>query len=240
MTTQDRTAIPRFDRPAFARPADEVLGAADATVPAQRPLPALDDPPPSPVLASVDEPLVPVEHRRIRVLSNYWHAGWGHAVPGAWLRAGAMTRLGECANALPEPYGLAVFDAWRPLVLQSELWHAAYDDPGLPPGFVADPNPDPRTPPPHLTGGTVDLTLTYEGTPLALGTDFDDFRDVAATAALEDVPGVDRELRRMLFWAMHAVGFVVLHCEWWHFEYGTRRWAALTGRSPLYGPASLP
>jgi D-alanyl-D-alanine dipeptidase len=39
---------------------------------------------------------------------------------------------------------------------------------------------------------------------------------------------------------MRSGGFVVLHCEWWHFEFGTRRWAAITGNAPRYGAASLP
>ena len=103
---------------------------------------------------------------------------------------------------------------------------------------MAEPIADPRTPPPHLTGGTVDLTLTLDGTPLALGTGFDDFTPEAYTESLEQTPGASRELRRLLYRAMRDAGFVVLHCEWWHFEYGTRRWAAITGNHPLYGPAA--
>jgi zinc D-Ala-D-Ala dipeptidase len=192
-----------------------------------------------PVLVTIDEPLVPVEHRRVRVLGNYWHAGWEHAVAGAWLRSGAMERLAAVADALPSGFGLAVFDAWRPLALQAVLYDAAYSDPNLPPGFVSYPDLDPTTPPPHLTGGTVDLSLTYDGTPLALGTGFDDFTDAARSDAWEHTPGVDRELRRMLFWRMRDADFILLDCEWWHFEYGTRRWAGIRGTQPIYGPASL-
>jgi D-alanyl-D-alanine dipeptidase len=204
------------------------------------PLPALIDPAYPPVTDPDDEPLVRVAHRRIRVLSNYWHAGWANAIPTTWLRGEAMERLGHVADHLPERLGLAIFDAWRPLTLQAELWNAAYAEPGLPPGYVADPNPDPAAPPPHLTGGTVDLTLTLDGTPLALGTGFDDFTDLAAADSLEAVPGASRELRRLLTDAMRGGGFVVLHCEWWHFEFGTRRWAAITGNTPRYGPALHP
>ena len=46
-----------------------------------------------------------------------------------------------------------------------------------------------------------------------------------------------RELRRLLYRTMHDAGFVVLHCEWWHFEFGTRRWAAIRSERPRYGPA---
>lgn len=234
------TGPERFLLPCFTESAESVVHRCGYTPLAQAPLPAFRDPETTPVLESRDEPLVPLQHRRIRVLSNYWHAGWDHALPTTWLRAEALDRLGWAADRLPERLGLAVFDAWRPLALQAELFDAAYHEPGLPPGYVAKPVADPSTPPPHLTGGTVDLTLTLDGIPLALGTGFDDFTHRAGAAALEPEPGPSRDLRRLLYRAMHDVGFVVLHCEWWHFEFGTRRWAALTGTAPLYGPASLP
>lgn len=207
---------------------------------AQLALPALIEPILPAVEASIEEPLVEVLHRRIRVLGNYWHAGWARALPGAWLRAEVYQRVVRAVEALPEGFGFAIFDAWRPLPLQAELFDAAYTDPGLPPGYVADPVADRRHPPPHLTGGTVDITLTFEGIPLALGTDFDDFTAAAATRSLEGTAGIERELRRLLYHSLHAVGFVVLDCEWWHFEYGTPRWAGIVGAQPIYGPAALP
>jgi zinc D-Ala-D-Ala dipeptidase len=229
--------VPRFDQPCFTCSPSEIgLDAPESVA-----LPVLVEPIEKlPVVAPSDEPLVPVEHRRIRVLGNYWHAGWDHAVPGAWLRIGAMERLAAVADGLPSRFGLAVFDAWRPLALQSVLYDAAYADPDLPPGFVSYPDTDPTTPPPHLTGGTVDLSLTFDGTPLALGTVFDDFTDAARSDSCESTPGPDRELRRMLFWRMRDADFVLLDCEWWHFEFGTRRWAAIRGAPPIYGPAGLP
>jgi D-alanyl-D-alanine dipeptidase len=190
------------------------------------------------VVHPVDEPLVAIEHRRIRNLHAYWHAGWYHARPVSLLRAEAMRRLSAVVEPMPDRFGLAVFDAWRPLALQVELYEAAYSDPAMPPGFVAPPSDHPKTPSPHLTGGTVDLTLTIDGIPMALGTRYDDFTGLAAVAALEGAAGPDRDLRRLLYWAMRAQGFVVLAGEWWHFEYGTRRWAAIRGCAPLYGPAS--
>jgi len=230
----------RFLLPCYTRPAHEVVHECGYHVPPGAPLPSMLDPEYPWVEHPSDERLVPLADRRIRVLSNYWHAGWDAALPTTWLREGAFDRLLHAADRLPERLGLAIFDAWRPLALQAELYDAAYHEPGLPDGFVAEPIPDPGTPPPHLTGGTVDLTLTLDGTPLALGTGFDDFTSAAFTESLEQVPGEARELRRLLYGAMRSAGFVVLHCEWWHFEFGTRRWAAITGNRPLYGPAELP
>jgi D-alanyl-D-alanine dipeptidase len=192
--------------------------------------------PPNP--AGAGERLVTPEHRRIRLLAAYWHAGWRHAGPRVRVRAGVARRLGAVADALPDRFGLAIFDGWRPLALQREIFDVAYADASLPPGFVSPPSADPATPPPHPTGGAVDLTLTFDHEPLALGTAFDDFTAAAHAAAFEGAPGRVRELRRLLFWAMRAGGFVVLDCEWWHFEYGTRLWAALEGSPPRYGAAA--
>lgn len=199
-----------------------------------------------------DDPLVAVSGPGLRVLGAYRTEGWPNTVSGGYLRASVVERLARVAAALPDPFALAIFDAWRPLALQAALYDAAYADPALPPGFVAEPDPDPATPPAHLTGATVDLTLSFDGVPLALGTGFDDFTAAAhadrfeTDAAEPTAIGVEaerrvviRDLRRLLVAAMGAEGFVVLHNEWWHFEHGTRYWAAVTGASPRFGPATL-
>jgi D-alanyl-D-alanine dipeptidase len=230
--------MPRFDEPLLTRPGAEVCLELGVQPPPQRPIPDLVEPDSAPeVTDPVLEDLVRISHPRIAVLENYRRAGWVHARADAWLRPSALARLVATADQLPDRWGLCVFDAWRPLRLQEELYDAAYGNPGLPPGFVSEPDPDPATPPPHLTGGTVDCSLTLDGIPLGLGAGFDDFTDRARADSLESEPGVNRELRRWLYWLMREVGFVVLDCEWWHFEYGTRRWAAITGEMPLFGPA---
>ena len=225
--------------------ADELADLTPDTLPASSrppigPLHEPDTMPPAPPARVGDEPLVRPDHRRIRLLRPYFHEGWQHARPDTWIRAGVADRLGMVADALPDGFGLAIFDAWRPLALQAELFDAAYGDDRLPPGFIADPDPDPSTPPAHLTGGAVDLTLTWRSAPLALGTPFDDFTPRAAAAALESEPGPSRELRRLLVGAMRSAGFIVLDIEWWHFEWGTRRWAAIRDEPCRYGAASPP
>ncbi|MDH4309919.1 MAG: D-alanyl-D-alanine dipeptidase [Acidimicrobiia bacterium] len=228
--------MPRFDHPELTVDPRTL----DVAPPLRAALPAMSEPVEQPVVtAPLDEPLVAVEHPNIAVIDAYHRAGWSAARSGTWIRAGAFDRLVAAVEQLPSGFGLSVFDAWRPLELQAEIYEAAYAAPGLPPGFVAPPSADPERPPPHLTGGTVDLTLSYEGRSLALGTGFDAFTPEAAATAFEDSPGMVRDLRRLLYWSMRSAGFVVLNQEWWHFEYGTRRWAALTGAPPLYGPALL-
>ena len=233
--------MPPFLQPHLTVDPAVVGGAVPRAEDVARPLPLLVDPDPMPdVVEPIDEPLVALVHPRITTVEAYRGAGWATALPGTWVRESVLTRLATVAEGLPEPWGLHVFDAWRPLTLQAELFDAAYGDPGLPEGYISEPRTDVRTPPPHLTGGTVDLTLSFAGQPLALGTGFDDFTPAATTAHHEMTPGPVRDLRRALYWAMRRGGFVVLHCEWWHFEFGTRRWAGLTGGRARFGPAAPP
>ena len=186
----------------------------------------------------VQADLVMVAHPRIRVMGAYWHEGWPHAVAGAWLRPTVRERMYDACEQLPEGFGLAVWDAWRDPRLQAVLHDRVYRDGDLPPGFVAYPDPDPRHCPPHATGGTIDLTLTWRNVALSLGTGFDAFVPQAAAAALEpDGPPIERDLRRLLARVMKSCGFVPHPQEWWHWEYGTRYWAAATGNEVLYGHA---
>lgn len=204
----------------------------------QQPLPTLSEPTDlPPVTTPAPEPLVTIQHQRVQTIPVYHQAGWSTAQPEVLVRTGVAVRLAAAADTLEEQFGLAVLDGWRPLALQRDIYDAAYADETLPAGYVSVPSEDPQTPPPHLSGGTVDVTLTFDGHPLRLGTDFDDFTELAAADSLESTPGTERELRRMLYWAMRSAGFVVIDCEWWHYEHGTRRWAALTGNNPIYGPA---
>lgn len=179
--------------------------------------------------------LTPLAGERVVDLSAYWHAEVNEARRVSVARPEVVAKVQAAARRLPAGFGLAVFDAWRPLAVQQALFDAAYADTTLSPGFVTPPSSDPRTPPPHLTGGTVDVTLTWKGITLALGTAFDDFTARAHARALEGTLDPSRDLRRVLYWTMRSVGFVVIDCEWWHFEYGTRRWAAITDRDPIYG-----
>lgn len=183
--------------------------------------------------------LVVLGHPRVRLMSAYFHEGWPFSRAATWLRPGAAERVYRAAESLPTGFGLAIWDAWRDPDLQRSLHDTVYQDDTLPPGFVAYPDPQPSHCPPHATGGTADLTLTWHNVPLALGTLFDAFVPEAAADSLEPdgTPG-PRLLRRLLGHAMASQGFVVHPQEWWHWEYGTRMWAAVTGADPLFGLTS--
>lgn len=151
---------------------------------------------------------------------------------GLVVRAGVARRLLAAHRSLPDPFGLVVLDGWRsPAFQRALLAHYRATVPGLGQGFVADAADGPV--PPHTTGGAVDLTLTWRGVPLALGTDYDAFTDDARPAALER-DGADaraRDLRRVLAAALAPHGFVVHPLEWWHWSWGEQWWAAASGHA---------
>jgi D-alanyl-D-alanine dipeptidase len=204
----------------------------------------------------VEEPLVPVDAIGGRVIDSpmYHRAGLPGALPRGWVREGVAARLRAVAEALPDGMTLVVWDGYRPIATQAALFHGYLDEltmvhPDWPADaledaaarYVTPPSRSALAPPPHLTGGAVDLTLAdADGRPLDLGTDFDAFVPEAGARALEAVPGRARDLRRTLYWAMNGQGFTPYVEEWWHFDHGDQFWGLATGRAARYAAAEPP
>lgn len=207
-------------------------------------------------IAPVDEPLVAVDEIGGRVRDDPQYVQWGlpGALPRSWVRADVGERLERAAASLPAGLTLVVWDGYRPLATQASIYGTYLDElsalhPDWPADaleaaaarFVTPPSADPGAPPPHLTGGAVDLTLgDRHGRPLDLGTEFDAFVPHAGAHALEDTPGPAREHRRILFWAMAAQGFTAYAEEWWHFDHGDQFWGLVTARPARYLGADPP
>jgi D-alanyl-D-alanine dipeptidase len=203
-----------------------------------------------------DEPLVRVADIGARVLDDpqYLAAGLPGALPEGWVREGVAERLAAAAADLPDGMTLVVWDGYRPIATQAALYDAYLDEltmvhPDWPADaledaasrYVTPPSRSAVAPPPHLTGGAVDLTLgDAEGRALDLGTHFDAFVPEAGARALEDVPGLPRDLRRILFWAMSGHGFTAYAEEWWHFDHGNQFWGLATGNPARYAGAPPP
>jgi len=221
-----------------------------AAIPAMRPNTGWRDVPIDPV----DEALVRVAEIGGRVHDDPAYARWGvpHALSEGLVREGVAERLERVAQALPDGRSLVVWDGFRPLSVQTALYrdwewrlrrdHPEWDEARIAAQaarFVTPPSEDPDAPPPHLSGGAVDLTLgDGDGRPLDLGTDFDAFVDDAHALALEGRPGPAREHRRLLYWAMASEGFVGYVEEWWHYDFGDQFWGLVRGERARYGPAS--
>jgi len=110
-------------------------------------------------------------------------------------------------------------------------------------GYVSEPIDDLLAPPPHNTGGAVDLTIVDgSGAELRMGTVFDEFSDRAHPdyfiQAGKDDPDaqVYHQNRLLLRDAMVEVGFVEYPYEWWHYSYGNQQWAQATkSDTAIYG-----
>lgn len=132
---------------------------------------------------------------------------------------------------------LLIYDAARPLSVQRRMRRMVEGTTFE--SFVADGTKGGR----HNYGVAVDVTLTTEdGTPLDMGTPFDDFSDAAAVKLTPDSSDpatrtiehyradltkmqqlglISKEVvsnRMLLIEVMHSVGLVPYRREWWHFE----------------------
>jgi zinc D-Ala-D-Ala dipeptidase len=102
--------------------------------------------------------------------------------------------------------------------------------------YVAD--PDAAPPPPHTTGGALDVgLLTPEGKRAGMGP----FRLAATRMDYLHLSPQARQHRQILRGAMESGGFVNYAEEWWHWSYGDSEWAAQTGQAAaLYGQVPPP
>ena len=105
---------------------------------------------------------------------------------------------------------LKIFDAYRPVEAQWQLWRAFPD-----PQFVADPRKGSN----HSRGIAVDLTLVEAGSgrELEMGTAFDDFRPLAHHGRC-DLPVDVQRNRAILLGLMTAAGWDWNRYEWWHYQ----------------------
>lgn len=125
------------------------------------------------------------------------------------LRRAVVARLAKAARALrAQDRRLLLWDCYRPLSIQRELWKRVPD-----PKYVADPRVGSK----HNRGAAVDVAVVDRaGKPVALPTRFDEFTVAAHRdhALAGDGGGEARTLEK----AMTDAGFVPLATEWWHFD----------------------
>lgn len=183
---------------------------------------------------------------------QYPKLGMKFAYNKCLLRLGCLDKLISAGEDLKKDgYKLCIWDAWRPLDLQQELYlkfkdnilksyrmldASEEDKDKLVSQFVSKPDGSNLLRPPyHTTGGAIDLTLvTLDGEPVMMGTEFDDFSDLAKTFAFDGKYNVYSRNRHILYDAMTKNGFVNLESEWWHYSYGDCLWSDITGYAPLY------
>ena len=130
----------------------------------------------------------------------------------AYLRYGTVQKLMDVAAELEKQgYGLLIWDGYRPVSAQREL-------------FVTFPDPDYVSPPgvgeqTHCRGKAVDLTLYRldNGAELLMPSEFDDFTAIA-DRDYSDVSAEAAANAMLLQTVMERHGFTGYSKEWWHFN----------------------
>ena len=157
----------------------------------------------------------------------------------------AQTQL----EAIHPGWRIQVFDAYRPVAVQEFMVRHTYETlrQGASPEaseeelmaqvyqFWALPSEDLKTPPPHSTGGAIDLTLVdATGTPVDMGSPIDEPspRSIPDYFAASTNPEEKRyhTSRELLYQVMQGAGFARHPNEWWHFSWGDQMWAWLTNQ----------
>ncbi len=166
----------------------------------------------------------------------------------ARLRVGAAGRLVRASGLLPPSWQLVLVEGFRPAHLQRRYFDEYVD-------FLVSRNPawswptlrqqasryiSPPEVAPHTTGGAVDVTVMSDDRPLWMGSEVNAAPEECNGACVTDAPALSPETqhrREMLRRAMTGAGFVNYPTEWWHWSYGDRYWAYVTGTPAAhYGP----
>ncbi|WP_043626773.1 M15 family metallopeptidase [Nonomuraea candida] len=170
----------------------------------------------------------------------------------AHVRLGVGDRLAAAQAQLPRGLRLLLVEGHRPAFLQERYFTGCLSrmrdaHPGWPADLLRAEAGKYVSPPetaPHVAGGAVDVTLCApDGTELPMGTEVNATPPEHGEECYTDSPAISAEARgnrKALITAMTATGFVNYPTEWWHWSYGDRYWAYLTGASHArYGPIDL-
>lgn len=170
----------------------------------------------------------------------------------AYVRAGLAQRLRQASSALPDGLQFLIYEGHRPVALQRRYFERRLDR-----LRAAEPSGDPArlyllasqyvSPPeiaPHSAGAAIDLTLcTDEGRELDLGTPLNATPEESGGACFTGHSPLSERARRnraVLGEALREAGFANYPTEWWHWSYGDRYWAMITGaRTAIYGPYDM-
>jgi D-alanyl-D-alanine dipeptidase len=201
-------------------------------------------------VADCDEPLLDIRQAAPALLVDDRRSEETGAF--ARLREGVLTRLLDAGQRLPDGLRLLFIEGYRPPALQRAYFEryarglrAAH--PEWSAARLRDAASRYVSPPeiaPHSAGAAVDLTVVgADGRELDMGTRVNANPEESDGACYTDAPGIGAEARanrELLAAALTGAGLVNYPTEWWHWSYGDRYWALLTGAAEArYGPREL-
>lgn len=166
----------------------------------------------------------------------------------ALVRMTVAEMLNRAATALPRGYRLGILEGWRPVYIQRRMYlttwnrfksqHPDWSDVKLRRvvnRFTAP--PEAPVPPPHSTGGAVDVFLVDSS-----GKRIDHshpYELLDSRAFSMHAKGLDPESERhrtILREAMLHGGMTNYPSEWWHWSYGDQGWAYRAPQGSAYEP----
>ena len=157
------------------------------------------------------------------------------------IRSYTYELLKKASSHLPQGLHFVIYEAYRPMKSQIRLWdavvkekHIQYPDLAIDSEefiaicdtFAANPY---RQGSGHQSGAAIDISLIdANGKELDMGGEVRGFNDTADF----DCPNISQEARHnrdILRSTLLSVGLVNYPSEWWHYSFGDRLWARLTG-----------
>ena len=187
-----------------------------------------------------------------------------HDKSSIWkLREEVVNRLLKVNDYLisKNSFYLLIYDSWRPLAVQEYMFKRAFllecekldIDVSLKnmkyypsvikkvEKFWAYPSFDSKCPPPHSTGGALDVCLSdKEGNLVEMGSKVDQMDETSNPDFYENIKNEEAIIwnsrRNLLREVMNKFGFAQHPHEWWHFSYGDQLWAWKNKKAnALYG-----
>lgn len=194
--------------------------------------------------------------RYIRLANIYYHNKLKGTRAETFTRRIILERIHRAADYLAPNYGLIIFDAFRTIETQADLFNlicaevrslhprwnqAEIEDEAQ--KYAAHPyNSKHVAIPTHNTGGAIDLAIyeTGSGEICKFGTKFDEVHPATKTDFFEQAFDakfgfgfsewqIIQNNRRVLFNLMKTIGFVNYSGEWWHYDLGDCIWASTLG-----------
>jgi len=168
------------------------------------------------------------------------------------LREEVVNRLVKVNDYLKSKssFNLLIYDSWRPLEVQEFMFKRAFlleceksdidisfENRKSYPSilkkvekFWAYPSHDTRCPPPHSTGGALDVCLSdKDGNLVEMGSMVDQMDETSNPYFYANIKNEEAIIwntrRNLLKEIMTKFGFAQHPNEWWHFSYGDQLWA---------------
>ncbi len=163
------------------------------------------------------------------------------------VRQSVAEKLALAAESLPDGIDMIIIEGFRPMAQQRFMYEEikaefAAKHPGWNKATLhritntMSAPPDDPCPPPHSTGGAVDLSLMRM--PARDWLDMTSPFEMDETSAPGDTPGLSEDAqanRHLLFEALEKTGLTNYLGEWWHWSYGDSGWALRVGaKEALY------